>query len=342
MTYLEESIIQRKGHFLKETRIDRNRKRLYYLYQGEELFIDIFAPSDYAFRNCSKGDLEEIEKNVNQLKGELTMKKSINFGGNNSEAKKTISFDKRSNKTAQVNNGMTLEGISAVKELKEMIQGMQKTLSNLTEKTEKLYEVSFNNNNDQVISLLTELVKLTKEKPAVNVQEVKKNTATREETNESNAGETGDAYDVFSKHFPGTADKDSFNDFYQSADFSNMESLEESFKTYNRKSEKLLCARRSNKAYLSAIWETSNKLAKGNVTSKSEKSNSPVHNVKYFSDSLGFDESTIKQLIEMQKQNDCFADEEEQDLLNLLLENGLDKNKEKEFDEFTDFIRAMF
>jgi hypothetical protein len=44
----------------------------------------------------------------------------------------------------------------------------------------------------------------------------------------------------------------------------------------------------------------------------------------------------------MQKQNDCFGDEEEQDLLNLLLENGLDKNKEKEFDEFTDFIRAMF
>lgn len=212
----------------------------------------------------------------------------------------------------------TIDFESALKPILKQLELMEARNLKIQEMTNKLYELVFNSDNS--IALLEKLQSIENKldtialheaetvKPAMQLHEVKTETV---------KPAAGNVFDTFKENYPNTiTDEKQVKNFFTNANFASMDSLKESFASFNRSSEKLLCARRSNAAFLQYAMDSFIKCNAGTKTVKaiSEKVTTPVKNFKTWAKELECDESTLVDFADMvEKQN--FLGEDDRDLL---------------------------
>ena len=326
MHYLTEECILKHGFPIYETRVNDYQVRKYFSYQGEKVFIDLFKLQ-------TRDNQKETQTMTKLQQKKLELAKA-------QESKKQVESVKPS---------LSLEGFTLAKDLRNSIDGINSRLmviesqnKSIIEKQEKLYTFLFNgeSNNKELFTLLSEIKTVLQERKTENKKEELK-TAKEEkkgETETTNNETTGNIIERFKKHFSGNFQEKDFEKFYSNCDFSSVETMEESFKVWNRESSNLMCARKSNKNFLASLWEVrpTKETTKGN---KSDKIQSPVKSLKTFSDSLGIPIKTISEILEIVEAMDCFGDNEENEVYEMLLEENEEVNTESAL-EFIEFCRA--
>jgi len=322
MNYLLEKSIKTNGKLERELRVNHYQVRQFYSHNGKTHFFDVFKPLTEEFKTMSK-----------------------------LAAAKKLAQEKKQSINIQTKPALSLEGFAAVKEVKQSLDAIISRLmvieAQLTEnnaKLEKLHSITFNNNNDQIITLLKNLVDLnvkTKQVESVKPTEQKK----EEETTNNNL--PGNAFKQFQKYFSGNVTEENFNLAFKGCDFSTIETMETTLKAVEKKNQDngkgFICARKSKKQFVSALWQTYIDTKGKTETAKGEKGkgNSPVFSVSTFAKNLGIEKSTIKDILEMVDGYDCFGDAEENEILDIILEENEDVD-DNAYSEFIEFCKAKF
>ncbi|MDT8413685.1 MAG: hypothetical protein RQ875_14575 [Vicingaceae bacterium] len=340
MNYLLEQSIKRHGKVIFNYQHGNIQKQVY-SYQDKQYSFDSYKP-------IPKPNFIEKEKGAYKMK---TLSKLAQL-----KAKKQANQVKLETATKPaIKHEMTLQGLAEVKALKQEIDAIKSLILATNEmikhqgkQIEKLYQISFNNNNDQIISLLTSITELLKNKTPETKQETPetKQTIIQPETKQEN-NQPDNTYEIFRKYFPGNVSEDNFNLAFRKADFSNIESMEESLKVIEKQNQNegkgFLCARKSKKSFISAMWQTYNDCKGGKTETRViDKSNSPVFSLKGFSKSLGIKMETVNEILEYIDSLDCFGDDEENEIYGIILEENPELEDEESIEEFIEFCRNKF
>ena len=181
------------------------------------------------------------------------------------------------------------------KPLFEQLCFLSKKLQATQEQLHSLHAIMMQDNNGILIAKLDNI-----EKSLNSKIETIKTASNKPESDETPSNAT--ALQLMQKYFSGTlSNEEGFNKFIASADFSTPETLEKAFAEFNRNASALLCARRSNKAYLAAIWQVKQDMATGNNKNKAIPKTTPVKNFEFWSKKLGCSVEDIKAFADILK-----------------------------------------
>jgi len=255
----------------------------------------------------------------------------MNPKANKFASKKTASV----NAIPATNNGFREIAEKSIKEcltvelkpLFDSLLHLSKKLQSTQEQLHNLHAIMMQDNNGQLIAKLDQLLNKTNSvKPA--------ETGEQEKTDNNNKS----PLEIMNKHFSGNIPDDAaFNRFFASADFTSPETLAESFADYNRKAEKLLCARRSNKEFLASAWQTHVDL-NGNAKPaiKEVPATSPVKSLTTWSKELGTDKGTLQEFADFIKNQGFIADDDS----SLLIDDCENIECSDELEDFMAWLKA--
>lgn len=241
--------------------------------------------------------------------------------------------------------GLTVEGLAMVKDLRKEIESIKSytmqqnvLIKELTAQQAKLYEVVFNNGNDEIIALLKQIN--LKQSVSVPAKEITANALIDAGEEMHDKANNENLFQHFKKYFSGNVTEENFNKAMK-ADFTSIETLTESLKVIEKKNQDegkgFLCARKSKKQFIAALWQTINDIEKPN-SKNVDSSASPVFDSKYFAKALEIDEDTVKELFDIVDNTPEFTDEFENDLLEAMLEENADL-PEQGYEEFIEFVQ---
>jgi hypothetical protein len=333
MNYLTEQLIKQYGLIDSEYRINQTTVKQTYFYKGQYFNFEVLKPeSKPDFKQQINGGytmskLQEMKKNANTVKASKLQQM---------KAEKTIK------EQPEKKAGLTIEGLAMVKDLRKEIDSIKSyTLetNNLIKEQAKiiaeLKAMVFNNGNDEIIELLKKIN--VKQAATVKPETVKPETVNTDKKTASGS------YDQFKKYFSGNCSEDSFN-MAMKADFTTIETLKESLKAIEKQNQDngngFLCARKSKKPFIAALWQIHTDSDKPNSGKTIDKSDSPVFDSSYFSDLLEIDNQVIVDLFDIAKTQDSFSESFEEDLIDVIFEENEEVNEEA-YEEFITFLKTV-
>jgi hypothetical protein len=246
-----------------------------------------------------------------------------------------------------VKPGLTIQGLAEVSSLKKEIESLRayvletnQAIKAQSEKLEKLYQVSFNNGNDEIVKLLKALLeKMPIAQTKQPIESIKTEKASKGIQESKEVPEK--AFSIFQKYFSGNVTEENFNKAMQ-ANFDSFETMENSLKVIEKTNQDngkgFLCARKSKKAFNQAIWQVNHDL-QGKAVKTEKKAASPTIDFKYFSKGLEIEQDTIKDIYNLFEELDLDTEENETDFIDCILE----ENEEADIDlieEFKVFIQG--